>query len=205
MRALPILATLLGLAGCSLLVPKLQAPHLSVVGVELQKGSLWQQKLRVRMHVENPNDRVLPIKGITYTLDVNGQEFAHGESAASFGVPALGEADWARMVGAICHDTGAGWLPDFDPALVDTLAGIDFSKPLPDLWPQFEALTAVPLLAIRGANSKLFSAATLGEMQKRHPAMEAIIVEGQGHAPFLETGDLPQRIAAFLDRAERQV
>ena len=71
-RALSIIVVLLGLAGCSLIVPKLEAPSLSVVGVELQKGALWQQKLKVRMHVDNPNDRTLPIKGITYTLDVNG-------------------------------------------------------------------------------------------------------------------------------------
>ncbi len=107
---------LFALAGCSLFVPKLAAPHLSVVGVELQKGALWQQKLKVRMHVENPNDRVLPIKGIVYSLDVNGQEFAHGESAASFVVPALGEAEFdmnmtANMAGTIIsllsHGTNA--------------------------------------------------------------------------------------------------
>jgi LEA14-like dessication related protein len=106
MKALSLLVALLVLCGCSLFVPKLEAPHLSVVGIELQKGSLWQQKLRVRMHVDNPNDRVLPIKGITYTLDVNGQEFAHGESAASFVVPPLGEAEFdmnmtANMAGTI--------------------------------------------------------------------------------------------------------
>lgn len=105
-RALSLVVMLLGLPGCSLFVPKLDAPHLSVVGIELQKGSLWQQKLKVRMHVENPNNRELPIKGITYTLDVNGQEFAHGESAASFIVPALGDADFdmnmtANMAGTI--------------------------------------------------------------------------------------------------------
>ena len=99
-------AALLAVAGCSLFVPKLEAPHLSVVGVELQKGALWQQKLKVRMHVDNPNDRELPIKGITYTLDVNGQEFAHGESAAAFVVPSLGEAEFdmnmtANMAGTI--------------------------------------------------------------------------------------------------------
>jgi LEA14-like dessication related protein len=115
-RALSIIFVLLGLAGCSLLVPKLQAPQLSVVGVELQRGALWQQKLKVRMHVANPNDRTLPIKGITYSLDVNGQEFAHGESAASFVVPALGEAEFdmnmtANMAGTIIsllrHGTNA--------------------------------------------------------------------------------------------------
>ena len=106
MKAFAPLIALLALSGCALFVPKLQAPHLSVVGIELQKGSLWQQRLRVRMHVDNPNDRVLPIKGITYTLDVNGQEFAHGESAASFVVPPLGEAEFdmnmtANMAGTI--------------------------------------------------------------------------------------------------------
>src|ERR1700679_997755 len=97
--ALSIGVALLCLSGCSLFVPKLEAPQLSVVGVELQKGALWQQKLKVRMHVDNPNDRVLPIKGITYTLDVNGQEFAHGESAASFVVPSLGEAEFDKAGG----------------------------------------------------------------------------------------------------------
>jgi LEA14-like dessication related protein len=97
---------MLCLSGCSLFVPKLQPPRLSVVNVEFQKGALWQQKLRVRMHVDNPNNRELPIRGINYTLDVNGQEFAHGESAASFVVPALGEAEFdmnmtANMAGTI--------------------------------------------------------------------------------------------------------
>ncbi|WP_192244523.1 alpha/beta fold hydrolase [Mesorhizobium silamurunense] len=128
---------------------------------------------------------------------VEAQRRVHG---ASF--PALTDADWARMVSAICRDTDAGLVPDFDPTLVETLAGADFSKPLPDLWPQFDALAAVPMLAIRGGNSKLLSAATLQEMGKRHPGMEAITVDGQGHAPFLETGNLPQEIASFLDRAE---
>ncbi|TIU66788.1 MAG: alpha/beta hydrolase, partial [Mesorhizobium sp.] len=36
------------------------------------------------------------------------------------------------------------------------------------------------------------------------PGMETITVEGQGHAPFLETGTLPREIADFLDRAERE-
>ncbi len=106
MKRLVPLLVVSALCGCSLFVPKVQAPHLTVVGIELQKGSLWQQKLKVRMHVDNPNDRVLPIKGITYTLDVNGQEFAHGESAASFVVPPLGEAEFdmnmtANMAGTI--------------------------------------------------------------------------------------------------------
>ena len=149
-------------------------------------------------HIGSYLDRTPKPKTFAEAVDV--QRGAHG---ADF--PALTEADWERMVSALYRETDAGLVPDFDPRLVDTLAGLDFTKPLPDLWPQFEALQAVPLLAIRGGNSKLLSAGTLEGMRKRHPGMETITVDGQGHAPFLETGDLPDAIAAFLDRAEQQV
>jgi len=105
-RALSVVLALLSLSACSLFVPKLEPPRLSVVSIDFLKGALWQQKLRVRLQVDNPNDRALPIKGITYTLEVNGQEFAHGESATSFDVPALGQAEFdmnmtANMAGTI--------------------------------------------------------------------------------------------------------
>ncbi|MER8437601.1 alpha/beta hydrolase [Mesorhizobium sp. M1312] len=124
---------------------------------------------------------------------------AHGSD-----FPALTEADWGRMVSALYRETDEGLVPDFDPKLVDTLAGLDLTQRLPDLWPQFEALAAISLLAIRGANSKLLSAETLEQMQKRHPCVETITVADQGHAPFLETGGLPGAIAAFLDRTEQR-
>ncbi|MDG4876343.1 alpha/beta hydrolase [Mesorhizobium sp. WSM4935] len=149
-------------------------------------------------HIRSYLDRAPKAK--TFTEAMDAQRRVHG---ADF--PALTDADWARMVRAICRQTEAGWVPDFDPALIDTLAGIDFGKPLPHLWPQFDALTPIPLLAIRGANSKLLSTATLKEMQERHPGMQSITAEGQGHAPFLEIGDLPEKIAAFLDREENQL
>ncbi|RWH17808.1 alpha/beta hydrolase [Mesorhizobium sp.] len=148
-------------------------------------------------HIRSYLDRAPKPKSFAEAVDA--QRRVHGT-----GFPALTDADWARMVGAICRDTGAGLVPDFDPALVETLGDVDFSKPLPDLWPQFDALAAVPLLAIRGGNSTLLSTATLEEMGKRHPGMETITVEGQGHAPLLDTGELPKKTADFLDRAEAQ-
>jgi LEA14-like dessication related protein len=88
------------LCGCSLFVPKLETPALSVVSVQFLKGDLWHQELKVRLRVQNPNDRSLPIKGLTYELDLDDQEFAHGESGASFVVPALGEAEFDMSVHA---------------------------------------------------------------------------------------------------------
>jgi pimeloyl-ACP methyl ester carboxylesterase len=108
------------------------------------------------------------------------------------------------MVRALYRDEDGKPVADFDPALLKTITGLDLAQPLPVLWPQFQSLTGVPMLAIRGENSRLLSAATLEEMVRRHPAIETITVEGQGHVPMLETGSLPARIEAFLDRAVQQ-
>ena len=117
---------------------------------------------------------------------------------------ALTDADWQRMAGAFYTGKDGKVAADFDPALLKTLKGIDLSKPLPQAWPQFLALRGVPLLAIRGENSSLLSADTLREMANRHPDMRSVTVAGQGHAPLLETAGLPEKIAAFLDTADRK-
>lgn len=88
------------LGGCSLLMPHWQAPTLAVVNIQMGHSDLWQQHLLVRMSVHNPNDRQLPVKGLSYALDVNGEECAHGESGASFVVPARGDAEFDMNVTA---------------------------------------------------------------------------------------------------------
>lgn len=105
--------TAAALSGCALLVPKLQAPSLSILSVELLKSDLWEQHLRVRMRVQNPNERALPVKGLSYTIESAGQPFASGVSGASFIVPARGEAEFdmnvtANIAGALFRILGRG-------------------------------------------------------------------------------------------------
>jgi LEA14-like dessication related protein len=112
-RALILSLALPALAACASLVPRLETPTLSVVNVELLESDLWEQRIKVRMRVQNPNDRALPIKGLSYALDVAGQELAHGVSGDSFTVPALGEAEFdmnvtANMAGALVKLLGRG-------------------------------------------------------------------------------------------------
>jgi LEA14-like dessication related protein len=96
----PVLAVTFVLAGCSVLWTRWQAPSLAVVNIQIGHSDLWQQHLLVRMSVHNPNDRELPVQGLNYTLDVNGEECAHGESGASFLVPARGDAEFDMNVTA---------------------------------------------------------------------------------------------------------
>src|SRR5450755_1882589 len=100
MRSLLIAVAALPLWGCSLFVPRFETPTLTVVNVQMLKSDLWHQELKVRVRVQNPNDRALPVKGLSYELDLDGQDFAHGVSGASFVVPALGEAEFDMSVSA---------------------------------------------------------------------------------------------------------
>ncbi len=88
-------AVLLG--GCSVL-PQLQTPKLSVVGLEMQSADIFSQRLKVRMRVLNPNARELPIKGITYRIEVNDSELGQGATNSPFVVPAMGEAEFDVQV-----------------------------------------------------------------------------------------------------------
>ena len=66
-----------------------------------------------------------------------------------------------------------------DPALAKTLAGLDPEAPLPSLWPFFEGLRRVPVLALRGEHSDILTPETLSAMGDRHPGLEEVVVPGQ--------------------------
>lgn len=82
------------LGGCASFGARLETPHLSIVNAEILKGDLFEQRLRVRMRVQNPNDREIMVNGITYGIEVAGEELGRGMTSSSFLVPRLGEAEF---------------------------------------------------------------------------------------------------------------
>lgn len=118
--------------------------------------------------------------------------------------PALGEAEWEMMARRTWTDRDGGLRPDYDVKLMKGLEELDLEAPLPVLWTYFDALKAVPILAIRGANSDLLAEKTLEEMAERHPDCEIHTAPGQGHAPLLGSKDMIRRIAKLVARAERR-
>lgn len=112
----------------------------------------------------------------------------------------LPEADWetyARLT--FCDETGA-FGSRYDPALREAVRCL-IAEP-PPLWDQFDRLSAVPLLTIRGANSDLLSAETLAEMERRHPHTQTYVVENQGHPVLLIDAASIGRVAAFIAEVE---
>jgi pimeloyl-ACP methyl ester carboxylesterase len=90
--------------------------------------------------------------------------------------------------------------PGYDPALSNVLSVLD--GPIPELWPQFEALKRVPVLVLRGETSDILSAGTVEEMRRRHPALSSYVVRGQGHAPLLRDAETIDAVARFLAATE---
>ena len=110
--------------------------------------------------------------------------------------PTLDDEAWLRWARKSFDDTDGIPRPACDDGVGRQLS--QGQGEIPSLWPQFLALSHVPVLAIRGANSDILSVATLAEMKKRHPRLEALTVEAQGHSPLLDDSPTIARISGFL-------
>jgi pimeloyl-ACP methyl ester carboxylesterase len=95
-----------------------------------------------------------------------------------------------------------GLVPTYDVKLARTLAELDIERPLPAMWTEFDALSRVPILVIRGAHSDILSAATVTAMHDRHLRMETVEIPDQGHVPLLDNADLIRRVAEFVARCD---
>jgi LEA14-like dessication related protein len=95
-----VIAVVLGLAACSLVAPKFNRPNVSVVSIEMRNGNFLQQNFAVKLNIQNPNDRALPVSGLHVELKVDGEEIASGVSDRAFVVPALGESEFDMTIKA---------------------------------------------------------------------------------------------------------
>jgi len=109
--------------------------------------------------------------------------------------PDYGLDDWMAFARRLFLEKDGVPVPAYDPAIA---AGLkpqsDPPVAPPDLWPMWDALQSLPILAIRGGLSDLLSAATLAKMAEHHAGMIAVTVPNRGHAPML---DEPLAVAAI--------
>lgn len=86
------LAMALFAAGCSYLAGVRQRPEVSVAAIELLEIGMLEQRYVVRLRIQNPNDVELPVDGMAFAVELNGQNFAKGVSDQAVTVPRMGEA-----------------------------------------------------------------------------------------------------------------
>lgn len=112
--------------------------------------------------------------------------------------PALNAEDWRALAEGSFVEQDGRLISSYDPALMNGLAKLDLSQPLPPLWVYFDAIAHVPVLALRGENSLLLSQETFEAMAARHARFQALLIKGQGHAPLLRDALSIDAIAAFI-------
>jgi LEA14-like dessication related protein len=95
-----VAACMLGLAGCSLMAPKFNRPNVSVESIEMRGGNFLQQTFAVKLNIQNPNDRALPVNGLHAELNVGGEQVASGVSDRAFVVPPFGESQFDMTIKA---------------------------------------------------------------------------------------------------------
>jgi pimeloyl-ACP methyl ester carboxylesterase len=117
--------------------------------------------------------------------------------------PKLGPDDWlASAQRAFRQENDGRLVPTYDPKLAKTMEGVEFEKPLPSLWKEFDALAKAPLMTIRGENSDILAAATVEAMRARRGAMDVVEVPDQGHTPLLAEAEVIGQIADFARRCD---
>lgn len=90
-RRTALLFALVGFAaGCAALLPRVEAPRITVADVTLKSVSLFEQKYTLSLRVQNPNAFSLPLGGLAYELRVNDRFFASGVSNRAMNVPGYG-------------------------------------------------------------------------------------------------------------------
>jgi pimeloyl-ACP methyl ester carboxylesterase len=126
---------------------------------------------------------------------------AVAQTQAAFGNawPNLSAERWSVLArrGYRQDDNGAVAV-DADPMIGEMLRAAPAATA--NLWPFWKALSGIPILAIRGAQSDILSAATFAKMKAENPELEQLEVAQRGHAPLLDEPECVAAIDAFLGR-----
>lgn len=93
-----LLAAAVVVQACAGVKTYVESPSVSLNQIEVRKLDLNSQTVLLGFGVTNPNPFPLPVRSLTYGVELEGYRFASGETAAGFTVPAQSDAAFAVTV-----------------------------------------------------------------------------------------------------------
>ena len=117
----------------------IDSPEVRLTSVELTKANFHQQEFLLGFHVSNPNPFPLPVRSVTYRVQLGDQRFASGKTQGNFTVPSNGNTSFVISIEVDLLRTTtnlAGFIPgklreDLNYELSGSFAiDIPFAKPL---------------------------------------------------------------------------
>jgi pimeloyl-ACP methyl ester carboxylesterase len=113
------------------------------------------------------------------------------------------EEFWSAFARRTHHVRDDGQIElDYDPHIALAFADFDPDAPPADFAPYFLALSAKPVLSVRGALSDILSETAVARMRGLNPALEAVTIENIGHAPMLDEPEAWDALLDFLARVD---
>ena len=111
--------------------------------------------------------------------------------------PDLASERWSVLARRGFRVDAAGILSvDADPMIGEVMRAA--ASPTPSVWPYWNLLRGIPMLAIRGARSDILSAATFARMKAENPDLKQLEVARRGHVPLLDEPECLDAMDAFL-------
>lgn len=112
--------------------------------------------------------------------------------------PNFAEEDWQSLARRLYRQQNGEIRLDYDPAISVLFEQQQQNTDTADMWPVFESLSSIPMMAIRGELSDILLADTASKMQTRHPQLTLLDVPEVGHAPLFEDPQVTQKVVNFL-------
>lgn len=127
------------LSACASTGPLVSSPGVSLRNVQLTDIDFSGQVFLLDFDVTNPNPFPLPVKAVSYGVELDGYRFATGQTKGGFTVPAMGDGEFAisvelnllKSAPQLLHIVRGGAMRDIPYELTGTL-GVDipFVEPL---------------------------------------------------------------------------
>jgi LEA14-like dessication related protein len=90
-RLILVLCCCAALGGCAGLPGAMEPLNVTLSDVRPIQMGLLEQEYAMRLRVQNPNNREIPLQGVSFAVELNGSTFAKGVSRQHATVPAFGD------------------------------------------------------------------------------------------------------------------
>ena len=128
------------------------------------------------------------------------EAIAQAKAINEIAFPDFGEEEWEEFAHGLYREQDGVPVLAYDPAISRPMNESDSNAVPPDLWPLFDAMTAKPMLVIRGETSDILAPACVDRMRDVKPDLQFAEIPRRGHAPTLNEPDARRAIDGFLDR-----
>lgn len=151
---------------------------------------------------ETGSDRIRNYIGKDIRFDSLQNAADYERSVYASAYPDWSESDWHNAVNTtfIYDEDRKNYRLNYDLKIGDALRDQFEHSEAIDLWPFFEQLADIPVLAIRGALSDVLSPEIFDKMAEKIPAMTRITLENRGHVPQLTEPPFLTAMDNFLEQ-----